>query len=144
MDMRMKKSVSKKKRNRFLIIINVFGSAGPIRFVVNEDENAAAVVETALKIYAREGRLPILGSDVSSFFLYPANAGLDALYPTESIGSSGVRNFVLCKKQINPQMSEARSKVAAQKRGRWRAWLEKSFHPVWLKNFKKLHAKIDY
>lgn len=90
MDMRTKKSISKKKknndgqnmktkRNRFLIIINVFGSAGPIRFIVNEDDNAAAVVETALKLYAREGRLPILGSDVNSFFLYPANAGLDGI-----------------------------------------------------------------
>ncbi|CAA2986492.1 Hypothetical predicted protein [Olea europaea subsp. europaea] len=140
MDMRTKKSISKKKknndgqnmktkRNKFLIIINVFGSAGPIRFIVNEDDNAAAVVETALKLYAREGRLPILGSDVNSFFLYPANAGLDALCPTESIGSSGLRNFVLCKKQINPHMSEARSKVIAQNGGGWRAWLPKSISP---------------
>lgn len=65
------------KSNRFLITINVFGSAGPIRFVVNGDDNAAAVIETALKQYAREGRLPILGSDINSFFLYSANAGFD-------------------------------------------------------------------
>ncbi|CAI9752964.1 unnamed protein product [Fraxinus pennsylvanica] len=138
MDKKVKKPVSKQKKknddqnmntksNRFLITVNVFGSSGPIRFIVNEDDNSAAVVETALKLYAREGRLPILGSDVNSFFLYPANAGLDALYPTELIGSHRVRNFVLCKKQINPHMTEARSQVIAQKGGGWRAWLQKSF-----------------
>ncbi|KAL2522410.1 hypothetical protein Fot_26333 [Forsythia ovata] len=124
----MKKCVSKKKKaNRFLITINVFGSAGPIRFVVNGDDTAAGVVETALKLYAREGRLPILGSDVNSFFLYPVNAGLDALYSTESIGSRGVRNFVLGKIQRHPHMTEARSQVIAQKGGGWLAWLQKSF-----------------
>ncbi|CAI9758440.1 unnamed protein product [Fraxinus pennsylvanica] len=139
MDMKMKKPVSRKKKNndesmntrssRFLITINVFGSAGPLRFVVNEDDNAAGVVETALKLYAREGRLPILGSDVNSFFLYPSNAGLDALSPSESIGShGGVRNFILCKKQSHPHMTEARSQVIARKRGGWRARLQKSFN----------------
>ncbi|CAA2986491.1 Hypothetical predicted protein [Olea europaea subsp. europaea] len=134
MDKKVKKQKKKNddqnmntKSNRFLITVNVFGSAGPIRFIVNEDDNSAAVVETALKLYAREGRLPILGSDVNSFFLYPANAGLDALYPTELIGSRGVRNFVLCKKQINPHMTEGRSQVIAQKGGGWLAWLQKSF-----------------
>lgn len=60
--------------NRFLITINVFGSTGPIRFVVKGDDNATAVIGAALKIYGREGRLPILGSDAASFFLYPAHA----------------------------------------------------------------------
>ena len=34
---------------RFLISINVLGSAGPIRFVVNEEELVAAVIDTTLK-----------------------------------------------------------------------------------------------
>lgn len=56
--------------NRLLINITVIGSAGPIRFVVNEEETVAAVMATALKAYAREGRLPVLGSDVNDFVLY--------------------------------------------------------------------------
>lgn len=75
------------KGNRFLITINVFGSAGPIRFVVSEDDNAAGVINTVLKLYAREGRLPVLGSDVNHFLLYPANAGFDGTYVTKLIMS---------------------------------------------------------
>lgn len=68
------------KKNRFLITINVLGSAGPIRFVVNEEDLVAAVIETALKSYAREGRLPVLGFDVNNFLLYCANGGSDGTY----------------------------------------------------------------
>ncbi|KAL8044721.1 hypothetical protein ABFX02_08G064000 [Erythranthe guttata] len=83
---------------RFLISVNVIGSAGPIRFVVSKNDKADSVIETVLKKYGREGRLPILGSNFTSFFLYPANAaGFYALKGTEAIGSRGLRNFVLCK-----------------------------------------------
>lgn len=76
------KTTTKKKMNqdRFLIDINVFGSAGPIRFVVKGDDTAAAVIETALRIYGREGRLPVLGSDADGFFLYPPHAGFQGIY----------------------------------------------------------------
>ncbi|KAL0332409.1 UNVERIFIED_CONTAM: hypothetical protein Scaly_2142400 [Sesamum calycinum] len=119
-----KKKDDESKNNRFLITINVFGSAGPIRFVVDEDDNAAGVIETALKLYAREGRLPVLGSDINCFVIYPANAGFDALKPSEAIGSRGVRNFVLCKNQSKPNMTEARSQVVDGKGRGWRAWLQ--------------------
>ncbi|CAK9150623.1 unnamed protein product [Ilex paraguariensis] len=119
----------KAKNSRFLITVNVLGSAGPIRFVVNEDGNVGGVIDSALKLYARERRLPVLGSDANSFLLYPANAGSDALSPSESIGSGGGRNFVLCKKQSQPHMTESRSDlVNARKRNSgWKAWLNKSF-----------------
>jgi hypothetical protein len=65
------------KGKRFLISVTVLGSAGPIRFVVNEEELVAAVIDTALKSYAREGRLPILGSDLNDFLLYCRNAASD-------------------------------------------------------------------
>ncbi|KAK6151065.1 hypothetical protein DH2020_015997 [Rehmannia glutinosa] len=141
MGMRLRRSISdktmsfkdnkkKKSNNRFLITINVVGSAGPIRFVVNGEDNAGLVTEAALKMYAREGRLPIIGSDINTFFLYPANAGFDvlvaALKPSEAIGSRGARNFVLCKKQSNPQMTETRSPVVDRKGSGFKAWLQKS------------------
>jgi hypothetical protein len=73
--------MSKQKKNvnakRLLISINVLGSAGPIRFVVNEDELVASVIDTALKSYAREGRLPILGTDIKCFALYCPHVGSD-------------------------------------------------------------------
>ncbi|KAF9625285.1 hypothetical protein IFM89_020871 [Coptis chinensis] len=95
--------------NRLLISINVLGSAGPLRFLVNEGELVAAVIETAVRNYAREGRLPILGSEFNDFLLYCANAGTDAMSPWETIGSRGGRNFVLYKK--SPQMSTKAGKM---------------------------------
>ncbi|CAK7344041.1 unnamed protein product [Dovyalis caffra] len=97
------------KKNRFLISINFLGSSGPIRFVVNGDDLVSGIIDTALKIYAREDRLPVLGFDVNNFLLYCANASSDALDPWEPIGCKEGRNFVLCKKQLKTQMTEVRS-----------------------------------
>jgi hypothetical protein len=72
-------SVKNVKKNRFLITINVNGSAGPVRFVVNEDDVVAGVIDTTLKAYARVGRLPVLGSDVNNFLLYQANAVFEGI-----------------------------------------------------------------
>ncbi|KAH7682530.1 hypothetical protein IHE45_05G127500 [Dioscorea alata] len=84
---------------RLLISVNVLGSAGPIRFVVKEEESVSAVISTALRSYAREGRRPVLGSDLNNFLLYCTNSCSDALSPLEPIGRVGSRNFTLCKKQ---------------------------------------------
>lgn len=75
----------KPRSKRFLVNINIMGSAGPIRFVVNEKELVSGVIDTALKSYAGEGRLPVLGFDATNFLLYCANAGFDGmlLYPFE-------------------------------------------------------------
>ncbi|XP_060192141.1 uncharacterized protein At4g22758-like [Lycium barbarum] len=116
------------KSTRLLITVNVLGSAGPLRFVVSENDKVVKVVDTALKQYGREGRLPVLSSDVNDFFLYSASAGIDAIGPSDSIGSLGVRNFILCKKQKQPLMTEGRAHGISQNgKGRWKAWLTKSF-----------------
>ncbi|KAJ4710002.1 Senescence-associated protein [Melia azedarach] len=120
------------KGNRLLISITVLGSAGPIRFVVNEQELVAAVIDTALKSYAREGRLPVLGSDLNDFLLYCSNAG-SALSPWDTIGSHGVRNFMLCKKpQAEKTTEDGRLNAAIVARrggsGSWKAWINKSLN----------------
>ncbi|XWS69349.1 hypothetical protein CRYUN_Cryun04dG0171700 [Craigia yunnanensis] len=119
------------KGNRLLISITVLGSAGPIRFVVNEEELVAAVIDTALKSYAREGRLPVLGSDLSELLLYCPSAGSDALSPWETIGSQGARNFMLCKKPRTENMEDdGRSTEAITRKGsgNWKAWINKSLN----------------
>lgn len=73
-------TASAAKANRFLISITVIGSAGPIRFVVNEEEIVAGVIDTALKSYAREGRLPVLGSNLNNFHLYCPIAGTEGIH----------------------------------------------------------------
>lgn len=117
------------KGNRILISITVLGSAGPIRFVVNEEELVAVVIDTALKSYAREGRLPVLGSDFSNFVLYCPTAGTEALSPWETIGSLGVRNFMLFKKSSQGEKAVDDGKQSAMARkggGSWKAWFNKS------------------
>ncbi|KAF2316808.1 hypothetical protein P3X46_026566 [Hevea brasiliensis] len=119
------------KGNRLLISVTVLGSAGPIRFVVNEEELVAAVIDTALKSYAREGRLPVLGSDINDFFLYCPNAGSGALSPWETIGSLGSRNFMLCKKPQPVKVDDdARSNSAITQKGSgsWKSWINKSLN----------------
>lgn len=114
--------------NRFLVTINIMGSSGPLRFVVNEKELVSGVIDTALKSYAREGRLPVLGFEATNFFLYHPNSGFDALNPMEPIGSYEVRNFVLCKKQMYLSRKESQSELISPKRkGGWKSWLNKSF-----------------
>lgn len=126
-----KKNSSVKGRgggSRLLISITVLGSAGPIRFVVNEGELVGAVIETTLKSYAREGRLPVLGSDLDNFVLYCPIAGNDALNPLESIGSFGVRNFMLCKKAPMVKAAAHDEKQTMPRKGNcnWKTWFNKS------------------
>ncbi|OIW18052.1 hypothetical protein TanjilG_07543 [Lupinus angustifolius] len=125
-------SKQKKNRNvnsnRFLIRINVLGSAGPIRFVVNETELVTEVIDTTLKLYAREGRLPILGNDINGFYLYSTHVESDALIPWDAIGSHGVRDFMLCKKPQSSTPTSENGTSSLSRRGSWslRGWLNKS------------------
>lgn len=120
------------KGNKLLISIIVLGSAGPFRFVVNEEAPVAAVIDTALKLYAREGRLPVLGSNLNDFLLYCPSVRSDPLRPWDMIGSQGARNFVLCKKPSSENMNNigrSRSRVMSRKgAGNWKAWIHKSLN----------------
>lgn len=93
-----KNQVKANEVNRLLVTINVLGSAGPLRFLAREDETVHKIIETALKLYAREGRLPVLGYNAKQFELYCANSGTEAVKPCQVVGVLGTRNFLLCKK----------------------------------------------
>ncbi|KAF3677482.1 hypothetical protein BC332_13166 [Capsicum chinense] len=122
------KKIQPEQGNRLLISITVVGSAGPIRFVVNEKELVANVLNTALKNYAREGRLPVLGSKLNDFVLYCPTVASEDLSPWETIGSFGVRNFVLVKKPQaeNSILDRKQVDMARKGAGSWRAWFNKS------------------
>ncbi|KAK1387023.1 GRAS family transcription factor family protein [Heracleum sosnowskyi] len=118
------------KGNRLLVSVTVMGSAGPIRFVVNEKELVGNVIDTVLKCYAREGRLPILGSKIDHFVLYSPIAGTEALSPWDTIGSFGVRNFMMCKKPgVDKELEQdATATITRKGSGSWKAWFNKSLN----------------
>ncbi|KAK9066949.1 hypothetical protein SSX86_014273 [Deinandra increscens subsp. villosa] len=115
----------KEIRKRFLITVNVVGSSGPLRFVVNDYDKVSEVIGSSLKMYARGGRLPVLGSDSNNFLLYPVNAESEAMKANEAVGSCAQRTFVMCKKQnLPPHMTEGRSDTITRHRWSrgWKAW----------------------
>ncbi|GAB4840464.1 hypothetical protein Ancab_021233 [Ancistrocladus abbreviatus] len=124
-----KKNNKSGNNRRFLVTVNVLGSTGPLRFLVNKDDLVTGIIDAALKMHAREGRLPVLGSDPKNFLLYPANVGSDALNAWDKIGSSEVRNFLMCKKTVvQPTMTEGRPEMTSRKgNAKWKAWFNKSF-----------------
>ena len=67
---KQKKDVNVWNGRKILISVNVQGSTSPIRFIVSEETPVMHVMATALKIYARLGRLPVLGGDIGDFLLY--------------------------------------------------------------------------
>ncbi|WJX58689.1 hypothetical protein P8452_44118 [Trifolium repens] len=128
-----KKKNNNKNINRILISIKIVGSSGSLTILVNEKDVVCDVIDKALKSYARQERLSVLGSDVSDFNIYPSNDVSNALSPSETIGSFGTRKFVLCEKQPSPTKTEEQSMMMAQKgSGSW-----KSF------SFKKVRSALD-
>ncbi|KAG0462613.1 hypothetical protein HPP92_021089 [Vanilla planifolia] len=125
-----KENGKKRESVRMLISVTVLGSAGPIRLVVREEELVSAVIATALKAYAREGRRPVIGSDLLDFALYLAYDGSRALSLGEPIGSFGSRNFLLCKRQrlVCDEISETYVKDFDKKSAftGWKAWFNRS------------------
>lgn len=59
---------------RLLVSVNVVGSSGPLRFVAKEEDLVSEVIHAALKSYARQARLPHLGTHASNFLLYSSNS----------------------------------------------------------------------
>ncbi|KAI3817284.1 hypothetical protein L1987_11073 [Smallanthus sonchifolius] len=84
-------------------------------------------MDTALKSYAREGRLPVLGSNVDELVLYCPIAGTEALNPLEAIGSFGVRNFMMSKKpQGVEDIGDGKQVMVGKNSGSWKSWFNKS------------------
>ncbi|XP_022143447.1 uncharacterized protein LOC111013321 [Momordica charantia] len=119
------------KAKRLLITISVVGSTGPLRFIANEDDLVCEVIHAALKSYARQARLPLLGFDATNFLLYCNNVEKadGCLNPMEQIGPKQARNFVLCKKQGTPlplHDQKMKKLMAIKESHGWKAWINKS------------------
>ncbi|GLJ29903.1 hypothetical protein SUGI_0591100 [Cryptomeria japonica] len=128
--MHKKNQVKGNKVSLVLMTINVLGSTGPLRFLVSCDYQVRNVMEFALKSYAREGRLPVLGQNIKQFELHYANGGYgQALDLFQIIGTLKTRNFLLCKKN-ECKFSQEEEKVIDTsfsphhpKTNMWKNWL---------------------
>ncbi|KAL5212919.1 hypothetical protein ABZP36_023766 [Zizania latifolia] len=117
-------------RARMLVTVTVLGSAGPLRFLIDEGETITGLVRTALRCYAREGRIPLLGADAADFLVYTANGGSDALKADETISFNGCRNFLLWQKAacsavakgIPPEQAIEKAAISYRKRGGGGGW----------------------
>ncbi|KAH9290037.1 hypothetical protein KI387_034154, partial [Taxus chinensis] len=118
----VKNQVKGNEVNILPVTVNVLGSAGPMRFLASYADPVQKVMETALKSYARGGRLPVLGLNTKQFELHCANSGCgQALDSFEIIGELGTRNFLLCKKL--EQEEERDIDRDHQKTNIWKNWL---------------------
>jgi len=70
----------KGENKKLLVSVNVLGSVGPIRFLANEDDEVSSVINTTLKAYARQGRIPVLGFEVDNLNFYSINAGFSSIF----------------------------------------------------------------
>ncbi|KAF8080495.1 hypothetical protein N665_0939s0007 [Sinapis alba] len=117
----------KEPKKKLLVSVKVLGSVGPIRFLANEDDKVSSVINTALKTYARQGRIPVLGFDVNNFIFYSISAGFNTLNPQEKIGSMDETNFLLCKKEREPlEKVEGRRESKAREGDGWKNRLRRS------------------
>ncbi|CAM0944072.1 unnamed protein product [Alopecurus aequalis] len=88
-------------RPRVLVTVTVLGSAGALRFLVDEGESVTGLIRATLRCYTREGRMPLLGADAANFLLYAANGRSDALKADERISFNGCRSFMLWHKTVH-------------------------------------------
>ncbi|CAF2271646.1 hypothetical protein BRARA_D00761 [Brassica rapa] len=133
----------KEPKKKILVSVNVLGSVGPIRFLVNEDDKVSSVINTALKTYARQGRIPVLGFDVNNFIFYSNSAGFKTLNPQEKIGSMGETNFLLCKREREPlEKVEGREESKAREGKGWKNRLRRSLLGEFLYKNKSNSTKV--
>ncbi|KAJ7560755.1 hypothetical protein O6H91_04G144300 [Diphasiastrum complanatum] len=112
-----KKQARAGENNRMLVTVNIIGSTGPLRFLVDVKDPVSKVIELALRAYAREGRLPHLGANCRWFELFRANSDLEV----QSAGSLGARQFVMHRKRFDDQevIEEQNEEVASLP---WKFW----------------------
>lgn len=110
-----------KSAAKLLVNVTVARSIGPLRLLLPTDATVLDVVKGALAQYAKEGRRPILSTDLLSFGLHYSQFTIDCLNPNDKMKDLGCRNFFLCPKKESGVVScgTEMGKFAAQGKEPW-------------------------
>lgn len=85
---------------KLLLNVMIQGSLGPVQVVITPESKVSDLIAAAVRIYAKEGRRPILPTvDPSQFDLHYSQFSLESLDREEKLIALGSRNFFLCPKR---------------------------------------------
>ncbi|CAI8592915.1 unnamed protein product [Vicia faba] len=82
---------------KLLLKVTVLGSLGPVQMLLKPESTVGDLVDAAVRQYVKEGRRPILPSNVASDFdLHYSQFSLESLCREEKLVKLGSRNFFMC------------------------------------------------
>ncbi|CAL5182992.1 unnamed protein product [Lathyrus oleraceus] len=82
---------------KLLLKVTVLGSLGPVQILLKPESTVGDLVDAAVRQYVKEGRRPILPSNVASDFdLHYSQFSLESLCREEKLVKLGSRNFFMC------------------------------------------------
>ncbi|CAK8535337.1 unnamed protein product [Lathyrus sativus] len=83
--------------SKLLLKVTVLGSLGPVQILLKPESTVGDLVDAAVRQYVKEGRRPILLSNVASDFdLHYSQFSLESLCREEKLVKLGSRNFFMC------------------------------------------------
>jgi len=112
---------------KLLLNVTIQGSLGPVQVVTSPESTVGDLVATAVKIYAKECRRPILPTtDPAMFDLHYSQFSLESLDREEKLMVLGSRNFFLCNKRtaLDGGVTTSCSKQAEKDSKTGFAWLK--------------------
>ncbi|KAI0489122.1 hypothetical protein KFK09_028964 [Dendrobium nobile] len=89
---------------KLLMNVTLERSLGPIHVVMSPENTVMDLVRTAVEVYVKEGRRPLLQcADPKGFELHYSQYSLESLDPQEKLINLGSRNFFLCSRSSKPK-----------------------------------------
>ncbi|XP_018848634.1 uncharacterized protein At4g22758 [Juglans regia] len=116
---------------KLLLNVTIQGSLGPVQVVMNPESTVSDLISSAVRLYAKECRRPILPTtDLSTFDLHYSQFSLESLDREEKLMALGSRNYFLCVRKTEsgggertPSPSCSKEAEKASKIGGF-AWLK--------------------
>ncbi|XP_042513704.1 uncharacterized protein At4g22758-like [Macadamia integrifolia] len=95
---------------KLLLNVTILRSLGAIQVVMSPESTVGDLIAAAVKLYAKEGRRPLLPTtDPAGFDLHYSQFSLESLIREEKLKELGSRNFFLCPKNPDRAAVEASS-----------------------------------